>query len=406
MIKELYTTTTKQISLNIVNTKLESVRKKNITKVGYRVYEDGYIGIAGGIGNVDMEKLEQEAISNLDLKVPYEESVSKEMTIHRDRREIEFDEVDFICEVEKFLEILRQRYPHFTFSNKINMEETYVSLNNNCELDLSDRDTTIQVALIAREEKSINVFDTFFIHVARQWDIEEILKEADKIFGCYRTEVDLPKEGKMPIILDPGMIESKLREELNGESVGRGSSLFKDFIGEQKFSEKFTYGQDMEVESWHVPFFDAEGVVNDGYRYELIKEGKILTPYTDKKTARTYGYPLTGSSECPYDGTPTLSMPSTTIQSTGKSLKELLGGEMGIIVVIASGGDYTPEGNLGSPVQHGILADGEKMYGRLPLINISGNIYDIFGKDYRGCTTDQVLSGKRAVVIDMNVSLG
>lgn len=31
------------------------------------------------------------------------------------------------------------------------------------------------------------------------------------------------------------------------------------------------------------PFFDAEGVVNNEYRYALIEKGVINTPYTDKK---------------------------------------------------------------------------------------------------------------------------
>lgn len=406
MVKELYTITTKEISLNIVNTKLESVRKKHITKVGYRVYEDGYIGVAGGIGNVDIKSLEEEAINNLELKVPYEEAVSKERTMHRDRRALEFDEVDFICQVEKLLAILRECYPNYTFSNKINMEETYVSLNNNCELDLSDRDLTIQMGLLIREENSVNVFDTFAMHVSRDWDMPTLLQEVENVIGCYHTIVTLPKEDKLPVIIDRKLIETKLIEELNGESIGLGSSLFKDFLGEEKFAPHFTYGQSMKEEAYHVPFFDAEGVVNDDYTCNLIEKGKVLTPYTDKKTARTYGFKLTGSSEAAYDGTPILSMPSTYIKSTGQTLKELLKGDLGILVVVASGGDYTPEGNFGYPIQHAILTDGEKMLGRLPLINIASNVYDMFGKDYRGYTKEPIIGNEQMAVMDMQVTLG
>ncbi|MEG0320125.1 MAG: hypothetical protein RR627_09550, partial [Niameybacter sp.] len=140
MVKEIYTTIVKQVSLNIVDTKLESVRKKNIQKTGYRVYEDGYIGVAGGIGTPDLAALEQEAVSNLSLKIPYEEEVSKAQKVYRDRREIEFDEVDFIQEVEGLLSYLRETYPNFSFSNKINMEEMCVKLENDQEVSLCDRD--------------------------------------------------------------------------------------------------------------------------------------------------------------------------------------------------------------------------------------------------------------------------
>lgn len=406
MIKELLTMTEKQVSLSIVDGTIESVRNKNITKVGYRVYDNGYIGVAGGIGDVDVAELEKEAISNLELKVPYEEEVSSNNTMHIDRREMTFDAVKLIEDVEKTLEKIKAKYPTFSFSNKINMTETYVSLNNSSELDLSNRDLTVEVALVVREEKSISIMDTGVFYGGRQYDEAKILEEADRILGCYYNEVELPQVETMPVIIQKENVETKLIQELNGESVGRGSSLFKDFIGEQKFSELFTYGQVIDEESYHTPFFDAEGVVNPEFTCNFIENGKIIGPYADKKTSRTFGYPLTGSSQSSYDGVPTLSVATTKVQSTGKTLKELLNGDLGVLVVMASGGDYTPEGQFGYPVQHAILTDGEKMIGRLPLLNISSNLYEMFGKDYRGCSSDKVILSGRVVVMDMKVTKG
>ena len=68
MIKEKYINRVKEISLNVVQTEVESVRKKDILKTGLRVYDKGYIGIAGGLGRVDEEELERRAIDNLSLK--------------------------------------------------------------------------------------------------------------------------------------------------------------------------------------------------------------------------------------------------------------------------------------------------------------------------------------------------
>lgn len=404
MIKEIYTRTVKQISLNVVDSKLESVRKKNITKTGYRVYDKGYIGVAGGIGTVDLGELEKEAIANLSLKIPYEEEVAKDCDEYMDLREIEFDEVDFIQEVENFLNYLRRSYPNYSFSNKINMEETCVTLKNDRGLNLCSRDLVIITSLLVREEHSVNVFDTGVFQIDREWNPEKLQKEFEHIVGCYGTEVALPKQDKMPVIVDLQLVESKLRQELNGESVGRSSSLFKDCIGEQKFNEHFTYGQSTK-EAYGTPFFDAQGRINPDYTFNLIEKGKIVTPYTDKKTARVYGYDYTGSSVCDYDGVPMLGLTDTYVEPSDKTLKELLNGEMGVLVVMASGGDYTPEGNFGYPVQHAILTDGEKMYGRLPMINIASNVYDMFGNDFRGCTKDTVKDNMRALVIDMNVSL-
>ena len=50
MVKELYQIKTRELALNITNGQVDSVRKKNITKSGCRVYENGCIGVSGVLG--------------------------------------------------------------------------------------------------------------------------------------------------------------------------------------------------------------------------------------------------------------------------------------------------------------------------------------------------------------------
>ena len=50
MVKELYQYITREVCLNVNVGRVDSVRKKDITKSGCRVYEDGYIGVAGCLG--------------------------------------------------------------------------------------------------------------------------------------------------------------------------------------------------------------------------------------------------------------------------------------------------------------------------------------------------------------------
>ena len=89
---------------------------------------------------------------------------------------------------------------------------------------------------------------------------------------------------------------------MNGYKIGTKASLFTNFLGEKKFSDKFTLYQSAEEEDLTgIEFFDAEGVVNPDYKYTLIENGKIITPYTDKKTAAQFNLPLTGSASADYD---------------------------------------------------------------------------------------------------------
>ncbi len=144
-------------------------------------------------------------------------------------------------------------------------------------------------------------------------------------------------------------------------------------------------------------------MVNPDYKYTLIENGKIITPYTDKKTAAQFNLPLTGSASADYDKVPTLEPRNLKVRTSDKNLKELLNGELGVLVLIASGGDFTQEGVFGTPVQLAFLTDGEKLLGRLPELKVSGELYSMFGEDYIGKSKDKALLGQRSLVFKLDV---
>ena len=63
MNKEQYTQQVRELSLNVVQTRVDSIRKKEILRTGMRVYEGGLIGVAGALGRYDEGELTQRAIS-------------------------------------------------------------------------------------------------------------------------------------------------------------------------------------------------------------------------------------------------------------------------------------------------------------------------------------------------------
>ena len=193
--------------------------------------------------------------------------------------------------------------------------------------------------------------------------------------------------------------------DLSGLSVGSKSSLFAEKINEKVFSDNFTLYQDKDPEEKMRAFFDTEGAVNENYKYTLIENGKILTPYTDKKMAKMFNLHHTGCAGGAYDGVPTLGGFSYTIKESEFSLNELLKGEKGIFVLFAAGGDFTPDGKFGTPVQVSFLMENGKLIGKLPELQISSHIYDMFGQDFRGVSNDNIndLTTDKYLVIDMNV---
>lgn len=407
MIKEKYINRVKEISINIVQTEVESVRKKDILKTGLRVYDNGYIGIAGSLGKVDEQDLERKAIDNLSLKIPYPYSPSQGLEKEVDYREDTFSNEDFVNEADELLNILKDEFPDFTFSNKINITEVESRLINSVGLDLTFKDRLILGQLIIKEKASANVFDALALYIERQYHREQYLNIIRETLNAYRNPVKLPKEGKLPVIfMNYDMTPlTKLIEELNGYKVGTGASLFKDFIGEKKFNENFTFYQSAEKEDIvDSQFFDAEGVVNEGFKYALIENGRIISPYTDKKTADKFNMPLTGSAAGEYDKVPSLSPRYFKVESSNKTLKELLNGQMAVAIVIASGGDFTAEGVFGTPVQLAFLTDGEKLIGRLPELKLSGELYSMFGEDFIGKSKDKAFLGQNALAINLDVN--
>lgn len=406
MIKEKYIKNLKEISINILQSNIKSVRKKDITKTGFRVYENGFVGIAGAVGKVDELELEKRAIENLRLEIPYPYEPSTNLVKKVDYRKETLSHEEFVKEVEELLEILKKEFPDFIFSNNIYIKDFETKLINNKGIDLTHIDRVVVASIVIKEKNSVNVFDALSTYIDREYSRDKILNNIRGMLTAYKNKIELPSKGKQPVVFiaDDGLTLMKIVEEMNGYKVGTGASLFKDFIGEKKFSDKFTLYQSAEEEELSgVEFFDAEGVVNPDYKYTLIENGRIITPYTDKKTASQFNLPLTGSASAEYDKVPSLVPRNLVVKSSDKTLKELLNGQQGIAVLIASGGDFTQEGVFGTPVQLAFLTDGEKLLGRLPELTISGELYSMFGDDFVGKSQDKGLLGQKAIVFNLDV---
>lgn len=407
MIKEKIINTNKETSINIIQTKIESIRKRNITTTGYRVYHNNYIGVAGALGSHDEKEFEARAVKALELKIPYSHKVTSNRNLHEDYRNDLLTEEQFVQEIDELLKELRCRCSDFIFSSNIKMSEEYVELINSENLNLSYKDKALKIELGVKHKSSIAIIDFSIDIISREYNKDEIIQYIEEICNGYNNMVDLSLEGKVPVVFleSEYLLYLKLWQELNGMKFGTGASLLSKSIGEKIFNEEFTLYQRATKNEILVPFFDVEGIINEGYEVSLIDKGVMVSPYTSKKIAETYNLPLTGAASCAYDEVPNLGIPSLAIKPSNKTCKELLKGEMGILVVIASGGDYTPEGVFGTPVQMAMLFDGEKIIGRLPEIQLSSDLFSMYGKDFRGVSKNTInkISNTRYVVMDLEI---
>lgn len=399
-MKEKYIIKTEEYSFNIVQSRLESVRCKNIVKTGYRIYENGFMGVSGILGEGDDEEGYKQARENLKLQIPYPYEPSKGIKKKRDLSGDKVSSKQQINDLEIYLEECRNQYPDFIFSNKVNFNVVTIQLENETGTELIYCDQGMLACILLKHVDSVDIFESAIEFNSRNWDMDLLRSETAKMLEGMQKEVELPENA---VILTEWVLPAqKIIADLSGKAMGYKTSLFKDKMNEQVFNPQFSLIQTTKDDQLMAPFFDAEGTVTEE-DIPLIENGRIVRCYTDKQSAEQFGYECSGAADANYDDVPSLGCPNLEIVPTGKSVKEMLNGRLGIILVAASGGDTSPNGHFATPVQYALLTDGEKMLGHLPEFQISGSIFDLFGKDYIGYSTDKLIFNKNLLAFTAQI---
>lgn len=399
-MKEKYIIKTEEYSFNIVQSALESVRCKNIVKTGYRIYENGLIGVSGILGEADDEEGFKQARENLKLQISYPYAPTEKIKKSRNLTSDKISSKQQIEDLEAYLEECRHQYPDFIFANKVNWTVVTIELENETGTKLVSSNQYMLVCILLKHKDSVDIFESAIDFCSRNWDMELLRSETAKMLEGMQKEVEIPENAV--ILTQWELLAQKIIADLSGKAMGYKTSLFKDKMNEQVFNSQFTLIQTTNNDQFMSPFFDAEGTLIEK-DLPLIEKGRIVRCYTDKQTADQFGYECTGAADANYDDVPSLSCPNIDLVSTGKTVKELLAGRLGIILVSASGGDTSPNGNFATPVQYALLTDGEKMLGHLPEFQISGSIYDLFGKDFIGYSTDKLIFNEKLLAVSAQI---
>ena len=408
MVRELYINKINEVALNVTQSKIDSIRKKTIIKSGCRVYDNGYIGVAGTLGEAT-EETWKAAEKNLENKVPYEFEPCGENKRVRDLRINSITDEEFLQRAEMFLEEVRKEFPNFSLGNKIKVIEVEEAISNDLGLEYKNLDRIFQLELTVKEKTSVAVFDTAFMRQDRDFNVDMLLSEIRNNLKAYNNLIDIPRGEKIPIITNFYSVGGKIIEALNGKELMEGTSIFSKKLGEKKFCDDFTVVVDRSEENLCFPFFDAEGNILENDKFALIENGIIKNGYTDKKTASKYNIPNTAAAYASYDEVPSLDCirindSRLSVESGNKTLKEILGDKEAIFIVFMQGGECTNEGDFASPVQMAYLMKDSEIVGRLPEFNVSGNIYEMFGQDYLGQSSDKPYFGDHGMVINIKVN--
>ena len=402
MIKELYQQTVREVSLNVSAGRVDSLRRKNITKSGCRVYHNGYIGVAGCLGQptTDTWASAEEALARKVPAAPPETGKER----FREQGEALIPAEAFRAGCEELLATLRAEFPDFVLSNKLQMMDVEMRLENNAGLKYADRKRSYAMVLLVKQAGSPNMYDSHLMAVSRRFDREGWLDQAREILTAHRTLLPMP-EGERCLILDNAIGDalqnfSILDKALSGREYLAGTSLFQGKLGLRLFDPRVTISYDVTGTEWldrDDIFFDKEGTTLPGDRVNLIESGVLKTLETNKKYAAQLGLASTGGAYGDYDSAPALAALPLTVASTGESLAQLTEGRDCIFPLIASGGEWTDAGDYATPVQCAYLYRGGKLVGRLPEFSLAVKLNELFGEKFGGVSTDRFLGERRMV---------
>jgi PmbA protein len=396
----------KQTSLSLIKNSISAIRRKDISKTGFRLIKNSKIAVIGKLGSIN-EKEENELFAKaenlLTDAVDYPVEPTKNLSHKTELNSLKLTDSELCENFDEILQKLKSQHPDFYISNKVNLTSIDYSITNESNLHLSHSDSFLTVSFLLKENKSTGIMDTFFGITERSLNPDKIIDATSSIISAYQNIIDLP-ETKLPIIIDQANLTRLFLRDLNGKMVGNKASLFDTEFNKQAFSKEFSLRIANDPDETFSPVFDSEGTIGSQELCVLIDQGVIKRPYTDKRTAIKYGFENTGCASGAYDSVPTLGTCQLEIKPSEKNLKQLLNGQNGILVAIASGGDFTPDGRYATPVQVAYLTDGENLLGRLPEFTISGSIFDFFGKDFIGVAADKTYTAgnEHLAVVNLN----
>lgn len=402
MQKEFIKKIKNKITLNVTDGKIDSFREQEEETNTVRLYENGIMGVAGCLGQADEELLTSKAIEALSLNIKYpcklEGKLEKEILNEKEIISVS----NLIPTMQDFLHRLNVMCPNFAFSNKISLIHNKSEYTNSLGRHLISSVQSIDIQLLSQNRGSGNLFDTTFSYDASNFNPEELLDNFKKEYDAFYVSSDI-EPGEYPVVIDATDLFGSFLQQFVAELYVAGASLLSGKLCEKAFSEKLTLKNDMNpTTNPSACFFDDEGCVAPDLRPTLIEKGTLTGLLTTKKSSDNLKIPNLGTAASTYDGVLCLGFNKFYVEPTVSSLKELVPGKA-IYIVITSGGDVTPDGHFASPVQMSYLMENGEIIGRLPEIHISGNFYDLFGKNYIGSVRNNSNPSSTLSVLQMTI---
>lgn len=384
MKQEILEIGSKELSIEIAGNKISSIRNKNISRKGARVFQKGKIYSASFVGKVSDKELIENAVANKDgaIEFDYELETTEEVssTIYMEHT----TRNGLYPEYEKALEYLNKKHSNFIISGKAKQRRVHKNLRYLNEIESTIYYDYCEWHMIYKHKKSGGIMDGYFgADFIGDFEIMPEVERYSQFLDSFEKEVSL-KAGKIPVVfMSPQGYFGKILESVRADFYKKDIGLFKGKLGETILSPKLSlYDVSFDPAIIAMDLFDAEGFVRENPRLPLIEKGVFKTIIADSRNAQKFSIPKTGNTKRAFDSHAGLGF-NTVVAGEGSRSAEAILADLPecIVVEVASGGDVTDLGDFSTPVQNAFLAKNGKIRGKIPQITLLSSIQKMFGED-------------------------
>lgn len=387
-----------EISLQIRNNLINSLRRNDICRKAARVFKDGSLGLAAAQGEISFSQLLRKAEDGLTLGLQWNYPLPENLVYKKDVTQglKPLSEEGILNFGESLLKELTSRNPDFIFSNQMRDMRKTVILKNSKGVSLSRTTQEREVSLIFKHRESSNIIDGFLgTRSLRLLDTKEYLQRYTQILQGYRSLKRIHSGRKKVVFLNEEILFRKFYESLRGDKYHQGASLLSGKLGRKIFSEGFTlHDSNSLLEKGYFSPFDMEGVKRDESDLVLIENGILRNAIFDLRNAAKYGKRSTGNGYRAYSQNPDIHFNALNVKRGEKTVEEILGGEEALFILVASGGDFLDNGDFSTPVQLSFIYKDGKIVARAPQLTVKSNFFQIFGEDLVAVSRDSFMSNR------------
>jgi predicted Zn-dependent protease len=397
-----------EISVDIRNSKANSVRIKKDKKASVRVIRDNFVGIGAAKGEYSLDVLKEKALDSLLLGMKADFDFPADKTGRFEKGTFEITPEQAFSAVEQLLSKIK--HPDYILSNNIKFKNMTISIRNSNNTDLSFKTGCWRAGVVFKHKDSMGIMDGIIGDGGTgNYDFSDMIERVPQYFNAFETPLSFKDmfgidsgesktssdekgfKAKLPVLLihAEDHFFSKLMREFTGREYHRGTTIFNKSLGKKIFHEDITIVDSCSPESNSIYMpFDMEGTLRNDPELVMIENGVFKNLAYDLKNARKYNAEPSGNGFRGITSNGSTSFTDLSLRPGSRSIEELTENPV-VMPFVCAGGDILDNGDYSTPVQLGFVVHKGRVIGRLPEFTMHTSLKDAFLNDFTAVSSER-----------------